>query len=71
MALDLSSIKTKLDADVSAATSAVDLGDKVADSVEGFLATLPAVGPEATQLVGYLDQFTKSLNALNSALESA
>ena len=43
----------------------------VADSVEGFLAELPAVGSEATQVVNYLDQFTKSLNALNSALQSA
>lgn len=68
MSLDLATIESEVKAAVSEATNGVDLADKFADILAKYSDFIPGAGPEVQQYVGYLDEATKAINALNAAI---
>lgn len=68
MALDVATIEAEVKTAVAEATSIAEAADKFADIAAKYADEIPGAGPEVQQYVGYLDEATKVLNALNAGL---
>jgi hypothetical protein len=70
MSLNLSTLKTELDAIVNEATSVVDLVDKYAATAAKFASFIPGVGPEAQVVVTLLNDLDKALHAVKNVVDA-
>lgn len=71
MSLSLATVEEDFKNAVAQAVTYVDLADKVADNLAVYAAAVPQVAPEVAEAVKLLDDFTKALNAVNTALNAS